>query len=447
MRWRAAVIATIVVGGGAAHGALAAAAELPRAEARPSPKPAAAHRPCASPDREFDGWSDRTFGSGYEVFHDGPDPARIRNLVGEPKADAERMLRRGLAACSSLAVSAIARAGWRDLVPDLARAVSADDPEFRARVILPLKTLGDRGDFTDELIAVLSSGSAEARATAALGARHFSIDRLRRPLLDRVRQDPSWLVRVHAAESLYELADIYPRDLDEHPVIAAAVRGAVPSSPSSWGLVAAAPPLAADERARLAVAADQLDAEITARLSAGRCPKPVALTGDDLYVVPVRERPIVTLTVEESVGPCERKLAFVAFVESSGGFSRWLGAGLSGRDPIKLQLQTLPAPVTVGYARATGVLTVGTFTLDTAKANVVVLDVGPGGVAVRYQDKLALTFERHGRAPSSTGMAVVDFQPEIGMAVRALLDRAPELRELVRGTAARGDVARPPPPP
>jgi len=57
-------------------------------------------------------------------------PTRIRNLVGEPKAEAERMLRRGLSACSTFAVSAIAGAGWRDLVPDLARAVAADEPEF-----------------------------------------------------------------------------------------------------------------------------------------------------------------------------------------------------------------------------------------------------------------------------------------------------------------------------
>lgn len=68
------------------------------------------------------------------------------------------MLRRGLTTCSTFAVSAISRAGWRDLVPDLARAVAADDDDFRAHAILALKDLGDSADLTDELIAALSSG-------------------------------------------------------------------------------------------------------------------------------------------------------------------------------------------------------------------------------------------------------------------------------------------------
>jgi hypothetical protein len=228
------------------------------------------------------------------------------------------MLRRGLAACSTFAVSAIERAGWRDLVPDLARAVAADDPDFRAHVILALKELGDSVDFTDELIAILSSGSTEARITASMGARQFSIDRLRRPLLDRVRQDPSWLVRVHAAESLYQLADIYPRDLNDHPAIAAALHGDPAQIGSPRDLLGLSPPLTAEQRARLAVASNQLDAEITERLSAGPCSKPVPPTMVDIHVIPVNERRIMTLTVEETVGSCERKLAFVVFLESPG---------------------------------------------------------------------------------------------------------------------------------
>ena len=149
------------------------------------------------------------------------------------------------------------------------------------------------------------------------------------------------------------------------------------------------------------------------------------------------------MTVEASIGPCERKLAFVAFLESPGGFRGPLGSGVSGHDPVKLEIDALPRPVTVVYSRATGVLTVGTFALDTAKANVAVLSAGPNGVAARYQGKLGLTFERHGRPPSTTGIAFLDFQPEIAMAVRTLLDRTPELRGLVRGAEDHTQPATP----
>ena len=349
------------------------------------------------------------------------------------------MLRRGLAACSTFAVSAIEGAGWRDFLPDLTRAVTfTGKSEFRAQVVLALEALGSRDDFSEQLIAVLSSGSTEARITAAMGARHFALARFRGPLLDRVRQDPSWFVRYHAAESLFELADIYPRQLNGHPALMAAVVGMSPQSTSLLEGLGLAPQLTAAERARLAGAADQLDAEIGARLAAGRCSQPVAPPGIDLHVIAVRDPHIVTLAVEESIGSCERKLAFVVFLESPAGFDRGLGAGSMGRDPIRVEIPTAPRPVTVSYSRASRLLTVGTFILDTSKANVAVLSAGPNGVVARYQEELGLTFERDGHPQPSTGMALLDAQPEIALEVRKLLERAPDLQRLVRGVTAGG---------
>lgn len=263
--------AAMAVGGCAAHAPAPAGSPSPgaspvaHAEApAPAPPPP---RACGPTDPDYEAWFRRTFGSGYEVFHDGPDPARIRDLAGEPKAEAERMLRRGLAACSTLAVSAIEGAGWQDLVPDLTRAVAfPSESAFRAQVILALKALGSRDDFSDQLIAVLSSGSTGARITAAMGARHFSLARFRGPLLDRVRQDPSWLVRNHAAESLLALADIYPRELVGHPALMAAVVGKSRNEASLLEGLGLPAPLTMETRERLAGAADQLDAEINARL-------------------------------------------------------------------------------------------------------------------------------------------------------------------------------------
>ena len=381
----------------------------------------------------------RTFGVGYDVFHDGPNPARLRDLEGEPKAEAERMLRRGLAACSTLAVSAIRDAGWRDLVPDLTRAVGfTGESEFRASVIVALAALGSRIDFSDQLIAVLSSGSMQARMTAAIGARHFSLDRFRVPLLDRVRQDPAWLVRYHAAESLFALADIYPRELSGHPALMTAVAGKSAHDPSLLESLGFPPPLTPDARARLSGAADQLNAAISARLAEGLCSTPVTPQTIELHIIPVVDSHMVALTAEESIGSCERELAFVVFLESPEGFSRQVGAGAMGRDPLRVELATASQPVTVSYSRATRLLTVGTFTLDPAKANVAVLSVGPKGVAVRYERKVALGFEREHQLPPTIGIPLLDAQPEIIEEVRELLEQVPELRARVRGGTAAG---------
>jgi len=48
---------------------------------------------------------------------------------------------------------------------------------------------------------------------------------------------------------------------------------------------------------------------------------------------------------------------------------------------------------------------------------------------------------KQGRPPSVTGVDFLDVQPEIGMAVRSLLDRTPELRGLVRGPGDRKQTA------
>src|SRR5204863_8127192 len=186
------------------------------------PAPATPPFRCGPRDPKWDKWFGDAFGHGYEVFHDGPDPTRLQKLTGESKTLAEDMLRRGIRACDFFAAEAIEGAGWRSLMPDLTKAVDAPNWNFRVHVVLALKALGSTDDLTDHLIACLGAPSTDARMIAAMGARRFSLDRLRTPLLDRVRRDPSWLVRFHAAESLLELADIYPRELREHPAIAAA---------------------------------------------------------------------------------------------------------------------------------------------------------------------------------------------------------------------------------
>jgi hypothetical protein len=334
------------------------------------------------------------------------------------------MLRRGVAACETFAVEAIERAAWRGLVPDLTKAATADHADFRAHVILALKMLGSPDDFTSELIEVLSAPSTEARMTAAIGARRFSLDRMRAPLLDRVRHDSAYLVRYHAAESLLELGDVYPPNLSDHPDVFAALSGKGGAAPT-LGLLWTSPPSDA-EASRFADAATRLDTMITDRLAAGPCGKSAPLTSVDLYVVRGTERALA-FTVEDTIGPCQRTLAFVAFVRTRADVPPSYSMGVSGKDPLQAEIPALPRPLKVEYSRATKTLAIEGVSIDTTKSNVVVLARGASGLEIRDRRTANLLFERHGR-PTPAGMSIIGSHPEIEADVRTLLERSPELR-------------------
>ncbi len=396
----------------------------------PPPAPAESFQ-CEPRDREYEKWFGDVFGRGLEVIQDGPDPRRLTQLSPEERARAVIMLHRGLRTCDTFAVEAMDRAGWRDLVPDLERATAAKNVDFRVHVILALRALGGTDDHTEQLIAVLRSGSQETRMTAAIGARHFELEQMREPLLDRVRRDPSSLVRHHAAESLLDLADIYPRSLYEHASIVTLMVTPNALNPSVGSLLGFDPPPGPDELARFAEAARRLDAAITQRLAAGPCPKATPLDSVSFHVLPVKADPhLVALAVEQSVGPCERTLSFVVFLRSAGGFGRWLDMGSMSRNPLKRSIETLPTPLAIEYDRTLNSFKIGRFVLDASRVNVAVLSSGDKGVVAEYQSKQSLTFERHGR-PAEAAMELLSSAPEVIDEVRALLNRTPELAALV----------------
>jgi hypothetical protein len=382
---------------------------------------------CRPRDPEWQAWFSSVFKSaGPEVF--GPDPRRLTTLTGEKRTLAEEMLRRGIKACDIFAVEAIEGAGWRALVPDLRPATTAEDADFQARVVVALKRLGSTDDVTDDLIAVLSAPSMQARMTAAMGARLFSLDRMRAPLLERVRRDPSWFVRLHAAESLLQLAGVEPPDVNQYPRIAEALADRPGRQESPYDYFELRPP-PKEDLARYAEAARLLDAAITERLAAGACPKPEPLTTIDLHFVRVSER-VAALTVEEGIGPCDRTLAFEALVRAEGGFRR-LSIGIMGKsDPLHTSLETSPSPLAVEYQRASKVLAIGPVVVDTTATNVVGLVYGPKGVAVSHRGTQSLSFDRRGRPPPAMP-GLMGSHDEVTDAVRSVVDRSPELRALV----------------
>jgi hypothetical protein len=392
------------------------------------PEPAKAPFMCGPRDAEWQKWFFATFGSGSDLYRDGPDPSQLSNLKGAARAKAVKMLRRGIEACDPFAVSAVEGAKWRDLVPDLTRAATAPKGEFQLRVILALKRLGSADDFSNELIAGLTSDSERVRVEATVGARLFPLARMRAPLLERVRTDPSWLVRSHAAESLLDVADIYPRNVNEHPAIAKELFGDEAFKGPALPGPSPAPDLR--ERARLARAAALLDAAIDERLGQGPCPKPTPFARVSLHALSVNER-AVALAVEESLGACERTLSFVVVLESPGGFDCSPELRIVGKEVLRTSIPTLPNAVSVTITRATKQLVVGSFVLDTRKANVALLVAGPSGVTSKYQAVQSLTFERRVR-PEPDPMEQLGLSPEVPPLVRAVIDRTPELSAIRR---------------
>jgi hypothetical protein len=394
--------------------------------------PPAPTTPCGPRDREWEDWFGSVFGHDIDVIKDGPDPRHLTNLSATDRRRAVIMLRRGLSACEVFAAQAIQRAAWRELVPDLEQASAAEDDDFRVRVIVALRSLGGERDHTDQLIAALGSSSEQARMSAAIGARYFPLGRMRAPLLDRVRLDRGSLVRHPAAESLLDLADIYPRALSEHPAIFKPLTPRKLDKPLLSSLLGVEPAPTPEEQAGFAEAAARLDAAITERLAAGPCAKATPFDSVPLYILPVKaDDHVAAITVEHSVGPCERTLDFVVFVRAAAGLGRWFKSATIGRDPVKMSLEMLRSQLPVEYHRAAHSLTVGGLALDTSKVNVAVVSAGNQGVAAQYQAKENLTFERHGHPPPDSSFNGLAPARELADEIGTLVNHSPALKALI----------------
>jgi hypothetical protein len=420
-------LAAILTSGCAGSRPLAAPISTSAPVARAEPRPV---YHCRQRDPEWEAWEYHLKLHGTPPPVEWPRDKWLQRLRDQPKEVFETMVRRGIQACDESVLDLITDTDSRSLMPELLRAVGADNTPFGVSALLTLKKLGSTDDFTNDLIAALQADAFRTRSIAAGAAHQFPLSRVRAPLIDRVRRDPSPVVREEAASSLLDLADLYPRFSLEYPEIAC---GVDPFSSMETLLREAldrSSPLSADDLAACSRAAERLDALITARLAGGRCTKPVTLTFADPYVFfPGSSHNVVALTVEESIGSCERSLAFVVFVQSPGGFSKQLLSDVS-KFPLKIAVAALPTEVSITYENKTKRLVVGNSAFEGMPGNVVVVSADRNGIVTRFQTADNLTFARHGRPPREEFRGV-SFEPEIIAAVQALLARSPALRQQV----------------
>jgi hypothetical protein len=165
----------------------------------------------------WDNLRQRLFGTPYEVWHDGiqeaaldtADPDELRAAIPD-----------GLAAGDWVAAVAVRHLADPGLLPQVAAYLDVGGGRFAVEVARTVAALGgDRAAAVASALAALGRGGWPDRLDVALGLRHLPGDGVVAALLATVEDDPEYLVRYHAAESLLHLGNLAPADITEYPEV------------------------------------------------------------------------------------------------------------------------------------------------------------------------------------------------------------------------------------
>jgi hypothetical protein len=165
-------------------------------------------------------WDDlrqRMFGTPYEVWHDGihegridlADPVELRAAVPE-----------GLEAGDWVAAMVARRLHDPTLLPLVEARLGIGGGQFAVEAARAIASLGgDREAAIAWVVEALGWGGWSDRLDVAMGLRHLPGEGVIEALLAAVENDPEYLVRYHAAESLLHLGEVNPTDISLHPGI------------------------------------------------------------------------------------------------------------------------------------------------------------------------------------------------------------------------------------
>lgn len=163
-------------------------------------------------------WAEETFGTPFEIWHDGLDVSRFDDLGPEERATALSLIPEGIDDGDFVAAVGARRLEATDTVPHLEAAIERARGRFLVEVTRALDALG--GDATRGRDRIIESLGREPewslRIDLAIGLRHLDTPEVRAALLRSVAQDPDYLVRYHAAESLLAIGGIEPLAISDH---------------------------------------------------------------------------------------------------------------------------------------------------------------------------------------------------------------------------------------
>lgn len=202
-------------------------------------------------------WTDfrlEAFGEPYMVWHDGPDFSAFHDRALADPVTVEAVLREGLDEDDPLAAQSIAEADFDDeierrMIPLLTAAIDRTNTTFRVRVAEALIRLTGSEHWATAIVDVLLGAafwSDRLDAAMAIGHRTPTVELI--GALMKGAQDPEYLVRYHACNSLLRFAgrtDDIAALPEEFALLTAE------DEPASWALVASG--LAGAASARLAL--------------------------------------------------------------------------------------------------------------------------------------------------------------------------------------------------
>jgi len=171
---------------------------------------------------EWDQWRRAVFGDPYLVWHDGPDFTSMLERARSDPATVVRMLRAGLAARDDLAAQAFRELAVAGLAPAdapvfLRAAVAGASDEFLIRLAEALFAVTGDPSWSAAIVSVLRGGRSEfTRLAAAMALAGFPPADVLVEALARAVQDPEYLVRYHAANTLLRYAGD-PREISDRP--------------------------------------------------------------------------------------------------------------------------------------------------------------------------------------------------------------------------------------
>ncbi|MBN2114560.1 MAG: hypothetical protein JW785_10600 [Acidimicrobiia bacterium] len=173
----------------------------------------------------WDELRERLFGTPYEVWHDGIQEGRLD--AADPQ-ELRAALPEGLADGDWVAAVAARRLADPSLLPVVTARLGIGGGRFAVEAARTIVALGgDRAAAVSWAVDALGWGAWSDRLDVAMGLRHLPGPGVVEALLAAVEQDPDYLVRYHAAESLLHLGGIAPLDITGHPeVFADLVAGA-----------------------------------------------------------------------------------------------------------------------------------------------------------------------------------------------------------------------------
>jgi len=181
-------------------------------------------------------WKEQTFGNDYMIWHDGLYTAGVAALTGQPRDEALSMLRLGLSLGDDHAAEALAAMGDAASVESMRAKLADAQGTEKVRLALAMHELQPDPVLAEHLVDVLRGPLHWAhRIDAAMGLRRFSGAADEAALLRAVEEDPDYLVRYHACDSLLVRWGIQPAEVTGHREIFERVCGPKDDAPLEAG--------------------------------------------------------------------------------------------------------------------------------------------------------------------------------------------------------------------